>query len=126
MQREVKKERTGWRDEGISRRHREWGLDCPAVDIDFLLIEYNYGIAKGLVEYKHERAEEQHSTNSSHKALMNLGDRAGVPVFAVRYANDYSWWKVTALNKYAKKYIPTCETMTEEGYVDLLRLLRTC
>lgn len=117
-------ERTGWRDEGISRRHREWGLDCPAIDIDFLLIEYNYGKAMALVEYKHERATTQHSTHPSYKALIDLGDRANVPVFAVRYANDYTWFKVTSLNKYAKEYIPANETMTEKEYVSFLKRCR--
>ena len=35
---EVRPERTGWRDEKLSQRHRMWGWDCPAVDIDFLLL----------------------------------------------------------------------------------------
>lgn len=30
-------ERTGWRDEEISARHRIWGVNCPAVDLDFLM-----------------------------------------------------------------------------------------
>jgi len=30
-------ERTGFRDEALSRRHREWGINCPAVDVDWLL-----------------------------------------------------------------------------------------
>lgn len=38
-------ERTGWRDENLSRRHREWGFHCPAVDLGFLLIEYDTGEA---------------------------------------------------------------------------------
>ena len=124
MQRQVSPERTGWRDEGISRRHREWGLDCPAIDIDFLLIEYDYGKAMALVEYKHEYAKEQHSTHQSYKALIDLGDRAGIPVFATRYANDYSWWKVTALNEYARSYIPECSTLTEDEWVRLLKRVR--
>jgi hypothetical protein len=32
-----------WRDEAISQRHRLWGFNCPAVDIDFLMIEYDQG-----------------------------------------------------------------------------------
>ena len=124
MQRQVSPERTGWRDEGISRRHREWGLDCPAIDIDFLLIEYNYGKAMALVEYKHENATPQYPTHPSYKALIDLGDRAGIPVFAARYANDYSWFKVTSLNEYAKSYIPECETMAEDEWVVLLKRVR--
>ena len=39
---EVRKERTGWRDEEISRRHRLWGVSCAATDIDFLLVELQH------------------------------------------------------------------------------------
>ena len=53
---EVKKERSGWRDEGISRRHRLWGVSCSATDIDFLLVEYIYNTPKAIIEYKNEHA----------------------------------------------------------------------
>lgn len=35
-------ERTGWRDERLSRRHREWGFDCPMVDCDFIAVEFDH------------------------------------------------------------------------------------
>lgn len=41
MMKAVAEERNGWRDERISKRHRQWGRDCPAVDIDFLMLEYD-------------------------------------------------------------------------------------
>jgi len=33
----------------LSDRHRQWGDDCPMVDLDFLMCEYNHGVpvAKG-------------------------------------------------------------------------------
>ena len=37
MDKSVRAERTHWRDEALSERHRLWGYDCPAVDVDFLL-----------------------------------------------------------------------------------------
>jgi hypothetical protein len=60
-------ERTGWRDEELSLRHRlYWGRDCPAVDVDFMLsdapemfddnfrlVEYYHSKPKALIEYKH-------------------------------------------------------------------------
>ena len=48
---EVRNERTGWRDEGISRRHRLWGVTCAATDIDFLLVEQNYNTPRAIVEW---------------------------------------------------------------------------
>lgn len=32
---QVRKERTEWRDLSLSKRHRRWGWDCPAVDLGF-------------------------------------------------------------------------------------------
>ena len=52
----VKEERSGWRDEMLSQRHRDWGFNCPAIDIDFLLIEYNSAKVKALVEYNMDEA----------------------------------------------------------------------
>ena len=49
----VRQERTNWRDQELSARHRTWGFNCPAVDLDFLMVEYNIGKPVGLIEYKH-------------------------------------------------------------------------
>ena len=77
----VAQERSGWRDEGISLRHRKWGWDCPAVDIDFLLIEYDHGKAIALVEYKNEHAPRQRgATSASHRAIADLASKAGLPL----------------------------------------------
>ena len=57
------KERTGWRDERISQRHRLWGVECQAIDLDFLLVEYRseYDDIRpvAIIEYKHECAPSQ-------------------------------------------------------------------
>ena len=31
---------SGWRDQELSRRHQRWGFACPAVDLDFVLVEF--------------------------------------------------------------------------------------
>jgi len=49
--REVRPERTGWRDLELSKRHRQWGWDCPGIDLDFLFLEYDRGKAVAIVEY---------------------------------------------------------------------------
>ena len=121
---EVRQERTGWRDEGISQRHRRWGWDCPAVDIDFLMLEYDRGKAVAVVEYKHERAAPQYPTHPTYRAMINLGDRAGIPVFGVRYADDWSWWRVTPLNDLAKRWLDHQTRMSEEQWVTLLYRIR--
>ena len=122
--REVKKERTGWRDLRLSERHRRWGWNCPAVDLDFLFLEYDKGKAVALVEYKHEYAPPQRSTHPTYQAMIDLGDRASVPVFAVRYANDFSWWRVISLNNCARVWVPARLVLTEREWVTLLYLIR--
>lgn len=124
LQREVRKERTGWRDLGLSQRHRRWGWDCPAIDLDFLFLEYDRGKAVALVEYKHERAAPQYATHPTYQAMIDLGTRAGVPVFATRYADDFSWWNVVPLNESAKRHLDERTTMTEREWVTFLYKIR--
>ena len=120
----VKPERTGWRDLELSKRHRRWGWDCPMVDLDFLALEYDSGKAAALVEYKHEQATPQYASHPSYQAMIDLGDRAELPVLAVRYAADFSWWRVVPLNRYAAAYLPERCEMTERAWVTLLYKLR--
>lgn len=121
---EVREEKTGWRDQRISERHRRWGWDCPALDLDFLMLEYDRGKAVAIVEYKNEHAKPQYRTHPSYQALIDLGNRAGVPVFGVRYTDDWSWWRVTPLNGLAKKWVPKQTPMTEDDWVTTLYRIR--
>jgi len=121
---EVRKERTGWRDLRLNERHRRWGWDCPAVDLDFLFLEYDRGKAVALVEYKHENAAPQYRTHPTYQAMIDLGNRAGIPVLGVRYAEDFSWWRVTALNPKAHEWAPVQVTLTEREWVSLLYRIR--
>jgi hypothetical protein len=121
---EVKKERTYWRDSGLSERHRKYGWNCPAVDIDFLLIEYDKGKAVALVEYKNELAIPQYASHPSYMAIIDLGNKANIPVFACRYASDFSWFKVVPLNSIAKTKINNTIIMNEHEYISFLYQLR--
>lgn len=122
---EVKRERTGWRDEALSQRHRTWGWDCPAVDLDFLFLEYDRGKASAIVEYKNEHAAPQYASHPSYQAMIDLGNKAGIPVIACRYADDFKWWRVTPLNGIAKKFTPSGTTeLDEKGWVKLLYKIR--
>ena len=94
------------------------------MDLDFLFLEYDRGKAVAIVEYKHERAARQFPTHPTYQAMIDLGDRAALPVFGVRYADDYSWWRVTALNGAAKKWVPSPVQMDEHVWVTLLYRLR--
>jgi hypothetical protein len=121
---EVKKERSGWRDLALSNRHRRWGWDCPAVDLDFLFLEYDRGKAVALVEYKHENAPPQYASHPTYMAMIDLGTRANVPVFAARYAADFSSFRVVPLNDIAREYLPERTDMTESEWVSFLYRIR--
>lgn len=86
MRTDVTRERSSWRDLSLSRRHREWGIDCPATDID-CLVEIARGVPAALVEYKKAGADIVRSYQSW-KALYLLADRARLPFFLVRYSCD--------------------------------------
>lgn len=126
----VKGERTGWRDMAISQRHRMWGFNCPAADIDFLLIEYSAGKAKALIEYKHEGARINFEEDNvgmhpkSYSALCDLANRANLPFFIIRYAENFRFWQVIPYNSYAKVWLAKEEVMTEKEYVTFLYKLR--
>lgn len=121
---DVRPERTGWRDLELSARHRHWGWDCPAVDLDFLFLEYDKGKAVAIVEYKHERAAPQFASHPTYQAMIDLGNRAGIPVFAARYKADFSEWKITPLNSKAKEYLTGLTIYTEAEWVSFLYKLR--
>lgn len=123
-QREVKPERSGWRDLRLNQRHRMWGWDCPAVDLDLLFLEYDKGIPTAIVEYKHENAPPQYASSANYQALINLGNRAELPVFAVRYTNDFEWWEAIPLNDLARKWCPERKQMKESEWVRLLYQMR--
>jgi hypothetical protein len=121
---EVRSERTGWRDLELSGRHRKWGWDCPAVDLDFLFLEYDKGQPVAIVEYKHENARPQFASHPTYQAMINLGTNAGIPVFAARYKHDFSEWIITPLNDFAKEKLQIKQIMTEREWVTFLYRLR--
>jgi len=121
---EVKQERTGFRDQALSERHRKWGYNCPAVDIDFLLVEFDYSQPVALVEYKHERAAPQSPKHPSIIAIATLATHSRIPFFGVRYTDDLSSFLVVPLNPKAKEHLSHRATATEEQWVAFLYQLR--
>jgi len=81
------------RDAWLSGRHRVWGINVPAMDLDFILAEYDKSVPVALIDYKHE-----HGTinleSANNRTLTALGDMAGIPAFIVRYghSNQDGWW----------------------------------
>ena len=119
----VTPERTAWRDVQFSLRHRDWGWDCPAVDIDFLMVEYDQAEPRAIIEYKHESAQEPTSEHPSYRSVCKLADRGRIPFFVVRYADDLSWWWVIGLNGRARHLLgetPNLILFAEAEYVRFL------
>lgn len=121
-----KHERNGWRDEAISRRHRQWGVHAPCVDLDALVVaEYDSSIPVAIVEYKHENAKPILPADPNRKALANLAARANLPLFGVRYSSDLCHYVVTASGSRARDLLvgPRRE-FDEVGYIGFLYRLR--
>jgi hypothetical protein len=86
---EAKKRKIEHPSEWISERHRLWGVNAPMLNNDwfsFLVIEYDNGKAVALVEYKHRREKEMERSQRS--ALTDLGTRANLPTFIVKYDDE--------------------------------------
>lgn len=123
-ERTVRAEQTGKRDLALSGRHRRWGWDCPAADVDLLLVEYDGGKAVAIVEYKRGGFDRDYFSSTNYRAIVDLGDRAGVPVIDCRYTPDFVFWKVVPLNDLARAILPPVSFMSEEEWVTLLYRLR--
>lgn len=79
-----------WPGQILSNRHRDYGWDCPVVDIDFIVV--NNGEVRGLVEYKHMQSYSTlnkfkfHPTGKTLSYLANnMNDK--IPLLFVNY-ND--------------------------------------
>jgi len=127
---DVRAERTGWRCEAISRRHREWGYNCPAVDLDFVVAEYNHGKPVALIEYKEKRAQPPDALHPTYQALIALADgyKAGsIPCLIAVYCAEHWWFQVYPLNDSARRHyqhLKADERITEQRFVRSLYLLR--
>ncbi|MBC7282615.1 hypothetical protein [Hoeflea sp.] len=126
----VRKERTGWRCQAISERHREWGYNCPAVDLDFVVAEYNHGKPVALIEYKDRRYDSANTSNATYQALTSLADgySAGpIPFFIAVYDPDEWWFVIHPMNDPARKHYAHCVgvPISEQRFVRSIYLLRS-
>lgn len=120
----VRQERTGWRDQEISQRHRTWGFNCPAVDLDFLMVEYNLGKPVGVIEYKHSRARMPDMQHPTYRALRELADSANLPFMVVFYFTPEWAFQVYPANDTARSAFTDGQLMTERQFVTSLYRLR--
>ena len=118
----------------LSDRHHKWGQDCPAIDLDFMMCEYNHGVSVALVEYKHFRADLARSNDSNYAAIseLYLKDGRQIPLFVVRYWPDDWAFRTKAFNQAARDWAVASgigwdgewRDQTEQQFVRMLYRLR--
>ena len=108
----------------ISHRLRRWGLYKNESDIGFLTFEHECGRMFGVIEYKKEDAPIQYASHPTYCAIIDLGNRAGLPVIVCRYSGDYSRYAAVPLNAEARKIIPNRTEYDELGWVKELYRIR--
>ncbi len=119
-------ERSGWRDQALSDRHRRWyGKNCPMVDLDFVACEYDSGKPAAIVEYKHVERGREDFTHPTYQALAHLANRAGIP-FMVAYYQPNPWrFYVIPMNESATAIYKRPRPLSEKRFVDSLYCIRT-
>ena len=113
-------ERTGWRDQEISERHRLWGDDLYSVDIDFCMVEYYSRRGVLMVDYKNwMKKESLYIHTASHDTLSWLADGRNLPFCIVLYNFDTRprTFEVIPVNDAAKAYFGTRQILNEEQWV---------
>lgn len=121
----VKPEMLGFRDEALSRRHRTWGVACPAADIDLLMVEYNWATPAVVVEYKHKNGLENIDlSHTTYRAISALADGCNIPFFVAVYDPVIWCFTVIPVNHAAKLRVRKTMTVTELQWVRALYRLR--
>lgn len=111
----------------ISDRHREWGAPALATDIDLILLEYSAGRLAALIDYK-LGVDRKLPETEAHACMKigELGERATLPAFCVKYSTDPWRFRVYPLNTYGEGTMPfgRGEPVSERRFVAFLYSLR--
>ena len=122
------KERTNWRDQALSNRHRAWGFNCPAVDLDFVMSEYNHGVPVALIEYKERHAKKPDLSHPSYASMKSLADdrHTPIPFFIAAYCQRTWTFKVFPLNDSAEQKLAPYKDkiLSEQQFVEIITRLR--
>ena len=128
---EVTAERTGSRHSELSARHREWGVECPATDID-CIVEIARGKPAAIIEYKRSNADLEQSLQSW-RALWILADKAKLPFWVVVWDNGGGRWtfRIARANetgiRLIREHLPfagDAPLLNERDFVRFLHLVR--
>ena len=66
----------------------------------------------------------QYASHPTYRAIIDLGNRAGLPVIVCRYSGDYSRYVAVPLNAEARKVIPNRTEYDEVGWFKELYRIR--
>lgn len=124
-------------DRMLSDRHLNyWGTECPAVDLDFLMCEFNDGIPVAIVDYKYHEGDINNTNSATYKALSSFHkpDGGQLPFFIARYWLHTWAIKLLAVNDAARDAVRRVSSgrfeageqipLTEQQYVNFLFRLR--
>lgn len=92
--------------------------------MDFCLVEYDSGKPFAIVEYKRATAAPVQRSAPTIRAIVELGNRAKLPVLLTTYTRDFTNWRVVGLNWYAERRLPKPRDFSEREYVDFLLAIR--
>jgi hypothetical protein len=122
----VKPEGTGWRDQRLSARHRDWGFNVPAVDVDWFVIEYDLAKVMAVIDYKHDPAYwPPDETSANARALRDMADRGRMPFFIVAYGVDLDWYEPWCVGELASAWADYHgKRLSELEWVEFLYRLR--
>ena len=124
-------ERTGWRDAELSLRHRDWGYNCPAADLDWVVVEYNLGAPVALIEYKWRTSNSFRNLvipnlrHATYRACRILADNSDIPYLLVFYDKNPWLFCVHPVNEHGKKWFAENELLSEYDYVRELYMIRS-
>src|SRR3989304_4662820 len=121
-------ERTGWRDEKISNRHRDfYGQNCPMTNVDFLVVEYDRLEAVAIIDYKHCAKGVQPwepKSDPNLRVLVKVADSLGIPCLVAIYHDEDWWYRVFPLNDAARRFYEDGQDFSEVGFVQSLYAMR--
>ena len=127
----VSPERSGWREEALSRRHRDWGLACKMVDLDWFAVEYvvRDGAAHPVlvVDYKQAAAAwppDPRDWNAEALGRFYHADGRQIAMVFVRYWRQPWTFLVRPGNAEARRILSDSWVMSERKYVRWLYRVR--
>ena len=116
----VRVERSDWRDRELSRRHRCWGRQLYATDLDFVEAGDD---AQPLAIIETKATDFWRYDDYSIKIQRNLADKAELPFFVVRRYKNYDF-DVHPMNSYALKFLSKRARLSEKEFIELQYYLR--